>query len=937
MRHGVRHGEVCSEAIRTAPAAREARRGPRGRVCGLLSGAASLALAVAGTLAAGLAAGLAGGAALGGDTPALAPSLGNGHGTGIETQGFEHNDPAAQPFDYFDGLRFDSAIPSVRDVLGYDMGERFARHADIVRYIEALAKASDRTRLERYGESHQGRSLHALTISSPANLANLDRILRRNRELTEPRRLDEARKREIIATNPAIVWLSYNVHGNEASASNTALQVAYTLAAATNPEVQEILDNTVLVIDPVLNPDGRDRYISFVANATGAGGANPDPIAAEHNEPWPGGRTNHYLFDLNRDWLWMTQPESRARIPMYRRYMPQLHVDYHEQGYMSPYFFGSGDEPFNLNIPEETKEWTRKYGEANAQVFDREGLVYATMERFDYLYPGYGKVLPVYQGAVGLLTEKAGHGRAGLGIEVSDEYTLTLRERVRHHFLTSMNYLESTSDWRRRQLERFARYFAESLNPDPELARGFIISANNDPALLAKAWDLLSTQGIEIEELRSSVKLNGLRDYRTGETGAVELPAGSWIIPTAQPMGRLANALFERETELSEEETYDITGWSLPVSFGLEAWEAMDEIQADTRPLTTWTEPAAETTGYGEVAIIIDANQHRLPAAVGALARHDVFARHTGGEIEIDGSAFGMGSLIIHYERNRQRDLDAFLEELKTLGVRAHRVETGMTTRGRVLGANDNWLFTHPKTLVVRGNPTSSYSYGQLWWYLDQEARLPHTSVNADALRTVDLSEFNVIVLPQVWGSLERVAGGNVMEELKEWTREGGTLVAIGSAARWATEHIGGVKEEPDEEKEGESDERPPLSELTWEERRQRGVDDNMPGPMLGAEVDTTHPLSAGSREWVGVIKRGGATLPVHEDGAVVARFFEDPKIGGHISERNRDRIGGTPFMTHHSVGRGDLVCVSDDVTIRGFMHGPMRLVLNAIVFGGSI
>jgi len=890
------------------------------------------------TAAASLALALGSAAAQGEDGVVRGATLGVANGSGVETHGYDHNDAARQPFDYFGGLTFDETIPTARDVLGYDLGGRFARHADIVRYIEALAAASDRVALERYGESHQHRSLHILTISSPENLKNLDRILSRNRELTEPRRLDDARKREIIAINPAIVWLSYNVHGNEASASNAALQVAYTMASATNEEVENILDNVVLVIDPLLNPDGRDRYISFVENATGAGGANPNPYAAEHDEPWPSGRTNHYLFDLNRDWLWMTQPESRARVPMYRRYMPQLHVDYHEQGYLSPYFFGSGEEPFNVNIPEETKEWTRKYGEANAQVFDREGLVYATMERFDYLYPGYGKVLPVYQGAVGLLTEKAGHGRAGLAIEVSDQYTLTLRERTRHHFLTSMNYLESTAKWRRDQLERFARFFAESMDPEQGLARAFVISADNDPGLLAKAWDLCSTQGIEIEELRSRTEMGGLRDYRTGETGDVDVPAGSWVIRTAQPMGRLVNAIFERESELTEKETYDITGWSLPVSFGLSAWEAMEDIRADTRPLTNWSEPAAETTGYGEVAIMIDSNQHRLPAAAGALMRHEIFARAAGDEIEIDGQTFGMGSLIIHPERNRDRDIESFLRELEALGVRAHRVGSGMPTRGHTLGANDNGLYTHPKVLIVRGAPTSSYSYGQLWWFLDQDARLPHTAVNADALRQVNLSDYNVIVLPEMWGGLERIAGESVVEEMKEWTREGGTIVAIGSAARWATEHIAGYKED-EQKKEGEDaeEERPPLKDLTWEQRRERRVDDNVPGPMLGAAVDTTHPLSAGSRDWVGAIKRSDELLPVDDSGAVVARYFDDPKIGGHISERNRERFGGAPFMTHHSVGGGNVIGVADDVSIRGFMHGPMRLVLNAIVYGPSL
>jgi len=842
--------------------------------------------------------------------------------------------PDDNPYDYFGGLRYDTAIPSPESVLGYRIGQRFTRHADVMDYLREVADASDRVIMRQYGETHEGRSLHYLVVSAPENLARLDEIRDRNLELMDPRSADSQRVQDTIENNPAIAWFSYNVHGNEASSSETAMQIAYTMAAGTNDEVQDILDKVVLVIEPMINPDGRDRYVNWYNGVVGVE-KNPNPDAAEHDEPWPGGRTNHYYFDLNRDWLWLVHPESQQRLDVYTQFRPQLHIDYHEQGYLSPYFFGAGDDPYNANIPQETRDWIEMYGAANAEVFDREGLVYSTKERFDYLYPGYGKVLPVYHGAVGMLTEKGGHGRAGLAIEVSDQYTLRLTDRARHHFLTSMSYLETTAANRRGQLERFHRFFEESLTSEMYGPRAFVISADNDPDALAKVWNICDTHGVEIDETQGAATMTGLRAYRSGQAaGPVTLPAGSWIIRADQPMGRLARALFERETEVSDIDTYDITGWSLPIMFGLNAWYAQRPVEADTAPLNRWTRPSARHTGDGDVAIVIDADQRAFPEAVGLAMEHELFCRFAGETFEIEGRRFGNGSLIVHTVRNPQRDLDAFLDDLASRGLSAHRAGTGMSSVGWVLGANHNGLFELPKVLLLRDSPTSAYSYGQHWHLLDIESPLPYTPVNVDALAGVDLEEYNVIVVPEAWGNLSDALGERVVEEIESWVREGGVVVASGGSSWWASRTLLELEPEPEQE---QADEEPTPNELTWEERRQRSVRDRIPGAMLSASVDMTHPLSAGVRDWLGVIKRRDDPLPVAENGYVVARFDAEPRIGGAISEANQDRLGGTPFVTHHSMGRGAVICFSDDITFRGFNHAAMRLLLNAIAFGPSL
>jgi len=841
---------------------------------------------------------------------------------------------ASQPFESFGGLQLDPEIPSPRSFLGHAIGERFTRHAAVLDYLEAVASRSDRVTFHDYGRTHERRRLVYQVITSPENHARLDEILARNRELADPRFADDARIRETIESSPVIVWLSYNVHGNEASASEAGIRVVYTMAAGRNAEIADILDRVVLVVDPMLNPDGRERYVQWYGMVRGTR-PDPAPESVEHDEPWPGGRTNHYLFDLNRDWLWLVQPESRQRIAAYRRFLPQLHIDYHEQGYRSPYFFGSGDEPYNRNIPEETKRWIERYGRANAEVFDREGLLYSTRERFDYLYPGYGKVMPVYYGAVGMLCEKGGHGRAGLTIEVTDQHALTLRERARHHFLTSMSYLETSAANRAGQLERFRRFFTGSMEPPEHGPRAFLLHAGNDPALLERVYDLCRSHGIEIERVTETEEVRGLREYRTGgDAGKVTVAAGSWLIRAAQPMGRLVRTLFERETEISSIETYDITGWSVPLVFGLRAHFTNDSLELATEPLASWQAPAARSTGEGGVALLVDAASHRFPRAAGVILRHEAYARRAAEAFEIDGHHFAAGSLILHEKMNRERDLDALAVDLLEAGVSLHRAASGLTEHGPVLGADANRRFVLPRIAVVRGRPMSSYNFGEIWHMLDVEYGIPHSVIDATTAARPDPARHNMIVLPDARGSLDAAFTADGVDRLQEFVRDGGVVVAVGGSASWASRSLLGLEGDGAR---NELEERLAPAELDYDARRDRALEDRIPGTILRAAVDTGHPLAAGVPDWVAVLKRGARTLPYADRGYVVARFDEDGRLGGLASPRSQERLAGTPFLTQHALGSGQVLCFSDGATTRGFTHATMRLLLNAILFGPSL
>lgn len=881
-----------------------------------------------------------------------------------------------QPFEFrLDGmtgtLRFDADVPSPEAFLGYAVGEHFTRHHDTVAYARALAEASDRVIYTPYGLTNQRRELGILTISSPANLARLDEILETNRRLADPRVTDEARARDVAGRNPAVIWLSFNVHGNEASCTEAAQQLAYTLAAATNPEVATMLERVVVVIDPCLNPDGRSRYVHWFEQTVGAG-PNADPAAREHSEPWPSGRPNHYLFDLNRDWVWGTQVESRARMEIYREYMPQVHVDYHEQGMHAPYFMGAGDTPYSANIPAESKDWFDRLGRASAAAFDRAGLPYATKERFDYLYPGYGKVTPVYHGAISLLTEQGGHGRAGLTIDVLADgapgYNLSLRDRTRNHFITAMAYVEHTAAHRGEQIERFARYFRESAeNPAGPIA-GFVINPGNDPAKLSKVWDLCRKHGIEVHRLTLSTELAGslVRGYFppfTPEADKVTLAAGSWYIPVAQPMGRLVQTLFERETYVEDRDTYDITSWSFPVMLGLDASELTAPLAAGDLELLNTFEPhtgralSDRPAFESAYTFFVDSDQHRFPKALALASEMNIFARLTEAEIELaSGDVVPAGSLLVMPSRNDRATLASFADRLWDMGLDMHATDTGYPVRGPAIGNSGNRRFIPASVVLASGPAFSSLSFGHTWHLLDVVSPTDHTVVNLDDFGSVDWHRVNVLVLPS--GSMGGLSASN-LEALKAWLRGGGTVVAMAGSATWASTELAGLEPEqnvkpdkdPDELAWDTTDRTPDekIHTLTYAQREARGIDRRVPGVLLAAAVDTTHPLAAGLDGHVGFHMFSGAPLPVSNSGYVLARFAaftptEDlqsqtlaPRIGGSISPTNLQRLAGRPAVTHHRVGRGNVISFASDPTNRGLNHAGMRMLLHAIHVGPSV
>ncbi|MHC4809630.1 MAG: M14 family zinc carboxypeptidase, partial [Planctomycetota bacterium] len=697
----------------------------------------------------------------------------------------------------------DPSVPTPASVLGHEIGARFTRHEQMVDWCRRLAEASPRVRLESYGRSTQGRPLFVLVISDPGNLDRLDEILAANARLADPRTADAAARRIAIEDEPAVSWMSFNVHGNEASCMEAAMLVAYRLAAGRTEAVERTLADSVVVIDPCLNPDGHARYVSFFQDRVGMQ-ADPFPMAAEHREPWPSGRPNHYLFDLNRDWVWGTQVESRQRVPLYRRFRPQLHLDVHEQGIHSPYFLGAGDTPYHAEIPEESRDWFEVFGRVMGASFDDRGFEFATRERFDYLYPGYGKVLPVHHGAVGLLLEQAGHGRAGRVITVDAEhaggYDLTLADRAEHHATACLAAAHATAVLRVPQRQRFARYFEQAMEVADGRPTAWLVMPQTDPGPRAELADLLAFHGIEamvLLEERTIVGGEGFHPPLVSLEPQV-VPAGTWVVPAGQPMGRLARVLLERDPVIEDRDTYDITAWSVPPMFGLDALAVTEAIDDwPTRALDTAAAsrvPAAVAADPSALAMIAPSDRRAFARVLGDAARLRLHARLLDRDLLThDGRRVPAGSLIVPATRNRSADLEAFAAAAAAAGLPLMTVDRTIPAAGPALANNANRRFVTPRRIVLgTDSPFSSLSTGHLRHLLDVRTGIPHHVVRADDLRRLPWHDVDVLVLPET-GSLGSALGESGVAELRDWMRGGGTVVAVGRAARWAGRELAGI------------------------------------------------------------------------------------------------------------------------------------------------
>ena len=870
---------------------------------------------------------------------------------------------AAQPqaLPYTEGVSYNPSIPTIRQVLGYESGERVTAPADLIRYLRALEGASRRVKVMPIGKTWEGRELVYAFIGSEANVARLDEIREKMQQLADPRRTDEAAAKTIIADLPAVICLSYSVHGNEISPADAAIATAYHLVAAQDePVAEKIRSNVLLMIDPIQNPDGRQR---FVGNFEQAVGLEPDasPVSAERNEPWPRGRTNHYLFDMNRDWLTATQPETQARITMLKLWLPLVFVDLHEMGSDSTFYFAPEAVPFNPWLVPHQRTSLDWFGQNNARYFDRNGLNYFTREVYDAFYPGYGASWPAYYGSIAMTYEQ--RSARGLLARTSDGREFYYRDTVKGHFLASVATSETAADKRNELLSQFYDYRRTAIEEGRSgTVKEFILPREGDSSTVDKLASVLRFHGLEVKRARAMFR-NGNRQY----------PAGSYIVPMAQPGGRLARVLLERQVAMEDaflkeqerrraknlgDEIYDVTAWSLPVMYNVEAVAAGAASSGDFEDWKLTEMPAGKViAAQAPIAYLVPWGTTAAGRFLTAALRKDLTVLGLDKETVQNGRTYPRGTLVIRTAENPPdlaQTIAALAEETRAEVV---ATSSGWVESGINFGSRYSQYIPKARVAMAWDEPTSSLNAGATRFVLERQFNYPVTAIRTDDLASADLSRYDTLILPSASAAAySRVLGNGGADNLKRWVRAGGTLIGIGGAIDYLRgEPVGllSLKKEyeaPVDQKQGAKEVQPDKSGqvegrvLATETDYLAAIDDAKEAPesalgvLLRAQVDTDHWLSVGCERGVNVLYSGDDIYaPLKLSEGVNVGYLEAPEKlfqSGYLWDKLRMQLAFKPFLVSQSAGRGIVVGFVSDPNFRAMMDGNNLLFLNAVFRG---
>ncbi|MDX1471770.1 MAG: M14 family metallopeptidase, partial [Flavobacteriaceae bacterium] len=721
------------------------------------------------------------------------------------------------------------------EFLGYELGSQFTRHHQVVDYFQHVAETfPEQVNLQKYGETYERRPLYIAILSSKENMDNIETI-----------RTNNLKRAGVLEGQPTsdetvIVWLSYNVHGNEASSTEAAMNTIYKLLTEHNNWLQ----NTVIIMDPLINPDGRDRYVNWY-NETKSTPYDTDPQASEHDEPWPGGRANHYLFDLNRDWAWATQIESQSRLKVYNKWLPQIHVDFHEQGINEPYYFAPAAEPFHEIITDWQRDFQTQLGKNHAKYFDEEGWLYFTKERFDLLYPSYGDTYPTYLGAIGMTYEKAGGGRGGLGVKTDEGTVLTLKDRLQHHTTTGLSTVELASKNSEKLNEEFSDYFTNNKFKN----KSYVLKGKKDN--LKMLTDLLDRHEIKYG-YSGGGKVSGY-DYSTGKAGNYNTDSKDLVISGNQPKGKMVKALFEPQAYLSDSLTYDITAWSLPYAYGLQAIES-DKI-VNTSPVAM--ENVRNTISTNATAYVLEWDSMKDAQFLAEILKKDIKVRFNEEPFSIDGNSFNRGSLLII--RGENKEVEEFDQKLVNAAnkydQRLYSASSGFVASGPDFGSPSVKLVKKQSIALLSGNSVSSLNYGALWHFFEQQLGYPVTSLNTDNLNRLDLSKYDVLIIPD--GYYGNLINEQLFNKLKDWVREGGKLIAFGNALNIFAGKEGFDLERKKTAEKDSSETVKPEDLIPYSQRERDNAKNFITGAIFQTRVDNTHPMAYGYPENYFTLKRG--------------------------------------------------------------------------------
>jgi hypothetical protein len=848
------------------------------------------------------------------------------------------------------GTTYDPAIPTLEAVLGHKPGEAITAPEDIGRYLEALAKAApDRTRLVKYATTWEGRALHYLMIGSRERMARLDDIRRGMQILASG--APEADR--LVADLPVIVWLIHGVHGNEISSSDAALQEAYHLLAARGDADAEVTQKeAIVIIDPMQNPDGRHRFVA--QNLLGrAADPDPEPASAEHDEPWPGGRSNHYLFDMNRDYFALSQPETQGRARVMLEWYPQVVVDLHEMGGNSTYYFAPPAEPLNPYITDSQRTWFDIFGRANAAQFDKRGFGYFVREVYDAFYPGYGDSWPTFHGAVAMTFEQA--SARGLAFRRQDGTILTYKQAVTQHYTAAITTAVTAARNRDRMLRDFLEYRRSATRLGQSGTREYVIPPAGDGSRLARLGAILGMQGIQVRRAEEPFAI-----------GKRTLPAGTLIVPLAQPAGRLARNLLDQDVKLDEaflkeqdrrrrerlpDQIYDVTAWSLPLAFDLEVIASDRVSTVRTIEIADAKFPPIAPAPPGTVGYLMPwgtgaaaATAEGLRAGVRIMSADEGFTHNK--------RSYPAGTAFIRLMDNAPAAMTAFLQTAQRHGAELVPIAETWTDAGISLGSGNVAPLKLPRVVMAWDAPTSSLSAGWARFALERRFNQRVTAVRSSTLQNFNLSDYNVLVLPSGTYNFS----DDMLRRLRDWIRNGGTLITLAEASRWAArDRVGllstdtllrdGSPERDDPPAagggSGSSGSKPDASKpFDYDKAIQpeRERPENLAGAMLRVRLDRNHWLTAGLDNEITVVVEGARVFaPLKLDaGRNVGLYQTEDRLvaAGLVWKEAQPLLAQRTYLMHQSLGSGHIIGFAEDPNYRAFTEATTLLFVNAVLLG---
>ncbi len=820
--------------------------------------------------------------------------------------------------DYYlpDGT-YDSNIPTPSSIIGHEVGEWHITHDKLVYYMRAIAEASPRVTLIENGKTHEGRPQLLLAISSEANQARLEELRLEHKKLTDPAISDQVD----ISNLPAVVWQGFSIHGNESSGSNASLLAAYYYAAAEGSEINQILDNTIILLDPSFNPDGLTRFSTW-ANSNRSKNLVTDPNNREQNEIWPRARTNHYQFDLNRDWLPVQQPESKNRIYQFHRWKPNILTDHHEMGTNSTFFFQPGiPSRNNPNTPSNTIRLTERIADFHKAALDQIGSLYYSEESFDDFYYGKGSTFPDINGAVGILFEQAssrGHAQESVnGI-------LTFPFTIRNQFTTVLSTAKAAVSLREDLLTHQRQFFKDALaDAKKNSQKGLLFGSKGDQNRARELANVMTRHEIEVYPVTSDINANG-QQFEAGT---------SYFVPTEQAQSRLAHIMFEKVTQFQDSLFYDVSAWTLPLAFDLEytyvdGRKAATVVKGELHQIDVTPEVSIEKANY---AYLFRWDDYLAPKFLNRLFEADLRIKVATDPFQLAGESFDRGTIIVPVQTqdmNGDELFDIIRNAQSQVPVNVIASGTGNST-GINLGSPTVRSIDKPEIAIIVEGGVNSYDAGEVWHLLDNRFDISLSLIPMRVFNRIDLGRYNTIIM--VNGSYSGLNSSTV-DKLKTWVRNGGNIVAMKSANNWldSQEFINLDFSRSKSDSSGRDD----YANLS----RARGAQVTG-GTIFETNIDITNPLGYGYRD---------RSLPIFVNSNI---FFEvtknpyaypvqltnDPLLSGYVSEENYARIKDKAAVIVSQMGAGKVISLSFNPNFRAFWYGTNRLFLNAIYFGDLI